>query len=311
VFEFTAFCRESLTGFGMMGDTERIAGEAHFFSRGVSMTRTYPMGPDLPTSFRATRRSPRPAGFTLVELLVVIALIVVLASMLLPALSAAREQAKGVVCQSHERALWQGFLMFAADHGNCLPGSQNDRDSIDPSHQDWLGPPHTPQWFDTYDQAPQQGVLFPYVGHNYAVYRCPSKEEAIPIGFDAGPGAGSNGRFDYVAFSTFSGCHLSRIPPTATFISSDGSSTIQPTPIICEEEAYSLNGNAMEGNHSDGDQMGHQHRGGSYYVSPDGAVNWFAEPMDACALNWWVQSKRNGLVMMGWDSYTWGFFERI
>jgi prepilin-type N-terminal cleavage/methylation domain-containing protein len=265
---------------------------------------------------RRSSRSVRACrGFTLVELLVVIAVLLVLISLLLPTLTAAREQARGVVCQGHLRQLWQGFLLFAADHDGRLPGNEFDWQNPEPSAQDWLGPPYKPQYLiDSWSYAPQQGTLFPYMNHDYSVYRCPSLEVDTPPswGFNQGPGGGSNGRFDYVAFTTFDGCHLSHVPLTAVYKYADGTQITLSTPIICEEDPGTLNGWSMEGNHCAGDLMGHQHRGGGYYASPDGTVNWFAESLDPNqngAYDWYVKPQRGVEWSMG-ISMTAGIFEQ-
>jgi prepilin-type N-terminal cleavage/methylation domain-containing protein/prepilin-type processing-associated H-X9-DG protein len=69
--------------------------------------------------------SCRKRGFTLVELLVVIAIIMVIISMLLPALNRARQQATVVKCESNIRQLLQAVSAYAVDNRGYLPNRAN------------------------------------------------------------------------------------------------------------------------------------------------------------------------------------------
>ncbi|MEM6757273.1 MAG: prepilin-type N-terminal cleavage/methylation domain-containing protein [Planctomycetota bacterium] len=77
-----------------------------------------------------TRPTHRTPGFTLIELLVVISIIALLISILLPALGAARTEARRIQNSANIRSVHQGMALFSQENNSMLPGVKSIEDYL-------------------------------------------------------------------------------------------------------------------------------------------------------------------------------------
>ena len=127
-------------------------------------------------------------AFTLIELLIVIAIIAILASLLLPVLAKAKMQAKFIQCINNQRQLSLTWVMYASDNGDALPANGEPPQGGGPVKY-WV----QGLFFYEPDLTNQDLILSP----NYAlfasylktidVYRCPTDRPTVDVSGTAHP----------------------------------------------------------------------------------------------------------------------------
>jgi prepilin-type processing-associated H-X9-DG protein len=108
--------------------------------------------------------------FSVVELIVVIAIIAILTALLMPALQRARGHAQAASCMNNLKQLGLAFQIYAMNHQGQLPaGGAGHWTYAD----DWVDC-SAGHYFRGHPAKPENGVLWEYTGQAQDIYRCPT-----------------------------------------------------------------------------------------------------------------------------------------
>lgn len=217
-------------------------------------------------------------GFTLIEILIVIAIIAILVGILLPTLGSARKIAQKTKCMSNMRQITMASIVYAQDYKDVLwpalywADLDGDASTL----------PFTP------------GLLFNYVNYADFVIECPSNKRARATGASTGQpnGFGWNRdlNFDYTMFDEMQGAQLGRaiqvayVRPTDPNTAPNLPASLIPNltffralPIFIEESTYIWNQQFTDGWWGNEDQISLRHDKGGHVGYFDGTVELFKQ----------------------------------
>lgn len=134
-------------------------------------------------------------GFTLIELLVVIAIIAILAAILFPVFSRARESARRSTCISNLKQIGIGMMMYTQDHDERYPGVYSLINAADTPEDGEVLYSGFQSW---------QQIIYPYV-KSHQLFFCPSGPSQAGVDDGAPPGTNPlrrmlNANYGYSAY---------------------------------------------------------------------------------------------------------------
>ena len=160
------------------------------------------------------QKSIRISGFTLVEMLVVIAILTLLVSMLLPAVNKVRESAYGVKCTGNLRQMALALETYSIDHAMVVP--QDISFGVSPSDGRI--------WYEFLNGSYSSKIYIPWdkKTKRSSIMSCPKMNPNFPGIYGMNHPQGSNQEADFgttqVGFISFKGFRLLKVSQPSDFI---------------------------------------------------------------------------------------------